>query len=178
MGKKVFVSYCHQQGDWVWDRLVPVLEAGGAILPFGGLSLGHRGFAMGLWAEALTALAGGECNDATSKGRQSCHLILIDPGAFAGLEATRRQLRRLEEWVLSSPENPAQDGIRLPGSRFQDRLTEAMQEGLLVDAEMLSLLPFLKRDDYNQPSKRFQRATLRGAAVPVPCCRRWLSGEA
>ena len=26
---KVFVSYCHQQGQWVWDRLVPCLKAGG-----------------------------------------------------------------------------------------------------------------------------------------------------
>ncbi len=28
--RKVFVSYSHRQGDWVWDRLVPVLKAGGA----------------------------------------------------------------------------------------------------------------------------------------------------
>lgn len=27
---KVFVSYSHRQGDWVWSRLVPVLKAGGA----------------------------------------------------------------------------------------------------------------------------------------------------
>jgi hypothetical protein len=27
---RVFVSYSHQQGPWVWDRLVPVLKAGGA----------------------------------------------------------------------------------------------------------------------------------------------------
>ena len=30
MGRTVFVSYCHAQGDWVWDRLVPCLRAGGA----------------------------------------------------------------------------------------------------------------------------------------------------
>lgn len=30
MSKKVFVSYCHAQGDWVWGRLVPCLKAGGA----------------------------------------------------------------------------------------------------------------------------------------------------
>lgn len=30
MPSKVFVSYCHRQGPWVWDRLVPVLRAGGA----------------------------------------------------------------------------------------------------------------------------------------------------
>jgi len=27
---RIFVSYSHQQGQWVWDRLVPVLKAGGA----------------------------------------------------------------------------------------------------------------------------------------------------
>jgi hypothetical protein len=30
MPKRVFVSYCWKQGDWVWDRLVPCLKAGGA----------------------------------------------------------------------------------------------------------------------------------------------------
>lgn len=27
---KTFVSYCHRQGDWVWEQLVPCLKAGGA----------------------------------------------------------------------------------------------------------------------------------------------------
>jgi hypothetical protein len=30
MGKKVFISYSHRQGDWVWNRLRPCLGAGGA----------------------------------------------------------------------------------------------------------------------------------------------------
>jgi hypothetical protein len=30
MGKNIFVSYSHKQGDWVWGRLVPCLRAGGA----------------------------------------------------------------------------------------------------------------------------------------------------
>lgn len=30
MAKTVFVSYSHRQSEWVWDRLVPCLRAGGA----------------------------------------------------------------------------------------------------------------------------------------------------
>ncbi len=27
---RTFISYCHQQGNWVWGRLSPCLKAGGA----------------------------------------------------------------------------------------------------------------------------------------------------
>ena len=30
MSKAIFVSYSHKQGDWVWDRLMSCLKAGGA----------------------------------------------------------------------------------------------------------------------------------------------------
>lgn len=30
MSKKIFISYCHKQEDWVWQRLKPCLDAGGA----------------------------------------------------------------------------------------------------------------------------------------------------
>ena len=29
---KVFVSYSRKQGEWDWDRLVPCLKAGGAVV--------------------------------------------------------------------------------------------------------------------------------------------------
>lgn len=29
MGKRVFVSYSHRQGQWIWEQLVPILRAAG-----------------------------------------------------------------------------------------------------------------------------------------------------
>jgi hypothetical protein len=30
VGKRVFICYSHQQGDWVWEGLVPCLKGSGA----------------------------------------------------------------------------------------------------------------------------------------------------
>lgn len=30
MSKRIFISYSHKQGEWVWKNLVPCLKAGGA----------------------------------------------------------------------------------------------------------------------------------------------------
>lgn len=40
---KVFVSYAHKQGAWVWGRLVPILKAGGAEV-----LIDHERFVAGL----------------------------------------------------------------------------------------------------------------------------------
>jgi len=29
--RKLFISYCHKQGDWVWNRLAPILRATGDV---------------------------------------------------------------------------------------------------------------------------------------------------
>ena len=42
MSKKVFISYCHAQGDWVLNRLVPCLKAGGVEV-----SIDHERFQAG-----------------------------------------------------------------------------------------------------------------------------------
>ncbi len=53
MPRKVFVSYSHRQGEWVWDRLVPVLKAGGEppLIDRERFRLGHVDSAA--WAPAV-----------------------------------------------------------------------------------------------------------------------------
>jgi LDH2 family malate/lactate/ureidoglycolate dehydrogenase len=90
----------------------------GAILPLGGLELGHKGFALGLLVEALTsALAGFGRADGTDHWGASVFLQLIDPGAFSGDAAFRREAGALASSCENTPTPPGGQPVRLPGRR-------------------------------------------------------------
>ncbi len=116
------------------------VRGGGSILFWGGQSEGHKGYAMSLWCEAMTALSGGRTNDPQSPSRQSFAVQVIDPEAFAGREYFEAQVRHLIEWLRSSRLRPGHEGIRLPGQRGQEALRRAQSEGVPVSDAVLANL--------------------------------------
>lgn len=112
----------------------------GSILFWGGESEGHKGFAMSLWCEAMTALAGGRTNDPKSPSRQSFSLMVLDPDCFAGHDYFVGQIEHLDTWLRSSRQRPSHDKIRLPGERAQQALRDAEKSGVPVPVPMLAAL--------------------------------------
>ncbi len=115
-------------------------RGGGSILFWGGESEGHKGYAMSLWCEAMTAISGGRTNDPQSPSRQSFALQVIDPEAFAGRQYFEGQIQHLVGWLRSSRLRPGHDRIRLPGQRGQESLRKAQAEGVPVSEQGLARL--------------------------------------
>ncbi len=120
------------------DPAVLFQDPPGTILPLGGLDSGHKGFALGLLVEALTAALGGFGRaDAREGWGAAVFLQLIDPGAFGGADAFLRQTAWLADQVADNPPRPGGPPVRLPGARAlalraeQRRLGVALHPGIL-----------------------------------------------
>ena len=116
-------------------------EPKGALLPLGGLDLGHKGFALALLVEALTsALAGHGRADGPKEWGASVFLQLIDPGAFAGREAFVRETTRLAEMCHATPVAAGKPPVRLPGERALARREAQLESGVALRAGILKSL--------------------------------------
>ena len=103
---------------------------GGAMLPAGGDFDGHKGFALTLWIEALTAMAGGSCNNPLVEQRQSFTLTVIDPGAFGDKDWYESEVRRMTGRVRSGRRRKGFDAIRLPGERMLTQAAKSKRDGI------------------------------------------------
>ncbi len=110
-----------------------VVSAGGSIMFTGGPEYGHKGYALSLWCEALTALAGGDCNNPDLPQSQSFNLTVIDPAAFAGSEKYHAEMKRFVARVKGVRRLPGVEAVRLPGERGLNCLREARESGVDVD---------------------------------------------
>ncbi len=106
---------------------------GGSILFTGGSDYGHKGYAMSLWCEALTAMAGGDCNNPDLPQSQSINLTVIDPDAFTGRERYLTEFQRLTTRIKNVRRLPGVDTIRLPGERGFACLAESQKAGVPID---------------------------------------------
>ena len=113
-----------------------VTEHGGSLLPLGGALKGHKGYGLGLMVELLgQGLSGkGRANTAPGPLAQSAFIQVIDPEAFAGIDAFREQSDWLAEACRSNPPGPATRGaVRVPGDSAARHHRAALADGVPVD---------------------------------------------
>ncbi|MHC4716978.1 MAG: Ldh family oxidoreductase [Planctomycetota bacterium] len=117
-----------------------VVHAGGSVLFTGGRNFGHKGYALSLWCEALTALSGGSANNPDVPQTQSFALTVIDPAAFAGSDHFLAEMKRFCARVKSSRPRPGADPVRLPGEGGFTALREAKSRGVPLDEDTIAKL--------------------------------------
>ena len=122
-------------------------EPAGTILPLGGLDSGHKGFALGLLVELLTAGLGGFGRaDAGEGWGAAVYVQVIDPGAFGGLDAFMRQCGWLAEAAEANPVRPGGAAVRLPGARGLALRDRQRAEGVsLYPGILAALRPWAER---------------------------------
>lgn len=129
------------QGEATDDPAALTTQPPGAILPLGGMDLGHKGYGLGLLVEALTAGLGGYGRaDAPKQWGASVFLQVIDPAAFGGADAFRREASWLGEACRAAPVKPGNPPVRLPGERGQQLRREQMHGGVRLHPEIMPAL--------------------------------------
>ena len=113
----------------------------GALLPLGGLDAGHKGFALALLIEALTAgLAGHGRADPPAGWGGTVFVQVIDPEAFSGTAALVRQLDFLAAAARRAKPRPGGEPVRLPGERGLQRYRDALLHGVALYPTILPAL--------------------------------------
>jgi LDH2 family malate/lactate/ureidoglycolate dehydrogenase len=108
-------------------------EFKGALLPLGGLDAGHKGFALAILIEGLTAgLAGHGRADPSAGWGGTVFVQVLDPEAFGGLAAFKRQMDALADAAHNSKPRPGVDRVRLPGERGLQRCREQIAHGVAL----------------------------------------------
>ena len=121
----------------------------GSILPLGGLDSGHKGYALGLLVEALTAGLGGFGRADPAEGwGAAVFLQVIDPAAFGGSAAFLRQTGWLADAARATPPVPGGAPVRLPGARGLMLRRQGLAEGVRLHPSILpALAPWAERLD-------------------------------
>ena len=116
-------------------------EPKGALLPLGGLDAGHKGFGLGLMIEALTAgLSGFGRADPTEGWGATVFVQVLDPEAFAGLAAFKRQMDCVAASARDTKPRPGVDRVRLPGEGGLRRYREQKANGVALYPKIMPAL--------------------------------------
>ena len=132
------------QGNPTRDPGVLFADRKGTLLPLGGLEAGHKGFALALLIEALTAglAAHGRADPAEGWGA-TVFVQVFDPAAFGGRDAFKRQMDWLVDACHDATPRPDGPPVRMPGERALRLYREQSAQGVaLHPAIMPALAPW------------------------------------
>ncbi|KWR88188.1 Ldh family oxidoreductase [Cupriavidus sp. IDO] len=126
----------------------------GSILPLGGLDAGHKGYALSLMVEALTAGLSGHGRDDPGKvWGNTVFLQILDPSAFAGEEAFAAQMGWIARACSDNPPRPGVDRVRLPGQGALERKARQLRDGVALNPAILpQLQPWLEKFGMSAPA--------------------------
>ena len=119
-------------------------EPKGALLPLGGLDAGYKGFGLALLVEAMTAgLSGHGRADPREGWGGTVFVQVLDPEAFGGLAAFKRQMDHVVRACHDTKPRPGISRVRLPGEAGMKRLREQREQGVaLYPTIMPALVPW------------------------------------
>jgi L-lactate dehydrogenase len=143
-------------GNATDDPGVLFTEPKGTLLPTGGLDAGHKGFALALLIEALTAgLTGHGRADPAEGWGATVYLQVLDPEAFGGRDAFVRQMDWLAAACRSATPRPGAESVRLPGERGLALERRQRAEGIALYPGILeSLVPWAERLGVELPAQQ------------------------
>jgi len=129
------------------DPKVLAADPPGSILPLGGIDSGHKGYALGLMVEALTAALGGYGRADPPEGwGASVFVQVIDPARLAGRDAFLHETSWLADAARGTPPLPGRGTVRLPGERGLERKRAQLAEGVELYASIMpALAPWAER---------------------------------
>jgi len=161
MNKRLALKGQRLKGQWLVDAegqptddpSVLSADRPGAMLPLGGLELGHKGFSLALMVEALTSgLAGRGRSERPPGWTSSVFIQLIDPDAFGGRDAFVREMQFVVDLCHDTPVAPGNPNVRLPGEAALARRRRQIREGVELHETILpALIPWAERFGITPP---------------------------
>jgi len=135
------------QGNATDDPAVLFREPKGTLLPLGGLDAGHKGYALALLIESLTAgLTGFGRADPPEGWGATVFVQVLDPEAFGGRSALVRQTDHLVAACHAATPRPGVERVRVPGENGMRRYREQMERGIALVAEVVpALAPWARK---------------------------------
>ncbi|OOG37836.1 Ldh family oxidoreductase [Polaromonas sp. A23] len=136
------------------DPAVLFKEPKGTILPLGGMDSGHKGYGLSLLVEALTGgLAGHGRADAKEGWGATVFLQIIDPRAFAGLDAFTRQTGHVTDACRASRAAEPGKPVRTPGEKGVALADQQTRQGVTLYPSILpALAPWAAKLGVSEPT--------------------------